>query len=546
MLSSKPWKQLAGCFIGLSAALALLVTTAVACDTPVYRYAMYRWEPAPYEIYYFHEEPISDEAAKLHEQIQATSRSEENPANVMFVPVPLKEDTELKRIPPDVKAAWTKQENPVIPSYMVVSPHGGQLHSGDLDQATFKALLDSPARSDIAKQLEEGKACVMVLLTGSDEAANTEAEKAVKTLFKDIAEGKVELYTMPPAYGFAGDEQPEPPKIEFGYVKVKRDDPQEKWLVDFLLSLEPDLKDEQFANQAMVFGVFGRGRALPPFVGKGINPDNLLDCIDFVTGACSCTVKDQNPGMDLLFTKDWWSAAEKLANAFGAEEGNEPQYGAADFFPQLMIPAGEEDGAAEAQAAPDDATMQVAAAQDQPPSEPADSPQTPAADSTAGDSTAEDGGEQPADKKPADAPAEQAPAGDDQQDPAQQKTAAKDGVDQETATTEKDEQDGAQPEPATAGQQAEDAGDEAAEMDAVGTETIIGIDERDTGEAEEPAAESHAAPTDSNTTSPESAHGAVQHDLEPTGTVGILAVGAGIAISLVLLFALTFVVLRPK
>ena len=26
----------------------------LACETPVYRYAMYRWEPAPFEIYFFH------------------------------------------------------------------------------------------------------------------------------------------------------------------------------------------------------------------------------------------------------------------------------------------------------------------------------------------------------------------------------------------------------------------------------------------------------------------------------------------------------------
>ena len=40
-------------------ALALTICGLVilqACETPVYRYAMYRWNPAPYEIYYFHNE----------------------------------------------------------------------------------------------------------------------------------------------------------------------------------------------------------------------------------------------------------------------------------------------------------------------------------------------------------------------------------------------------------------------------------------------------------------------------------------------------------
>ena len=130
-------------------------------------------------------------------------------------------------------------------------------------------------------------------------------------------------------------------RLEVGFVKVARDDAQEKWLVDSLLSMEQDLKAEEFASQPMMFVVFGRGRGLPPCVGKGINRDNLLDCVDFITGACSCTVKDQNPGMDLLFTMDWNAAAENIAKKFGFEEGNEYAMAPEDLFPQLMIPSGQ-------------------------------------------------------------------------------------------------------------------------------------------------------------------------------------------------------------
>ena len=58
-------------------------------------------------------------------------------------------------------------------------------------------------------------------------------------------------------------------------MKVDRDDPKEYWFVESLLSMEEDLKDEQWFDKPMVFFVFGRGRALPPCVGKGINEDNL-------------------------------------------------------------------------------------------------------------------------------------------------------------------------------------------------------------------------------------------------------------------------------
>jgi hypothetical protein len=42
--------------------------------------------------------------------------------------------------------------------------------------------------------------------------------------------------------------------------------------------------------------------------------------------------------MDLLFAYDWYTAADNLANQFGAEEGNEYRMGAEDYFPDLIIP----------------------------------------------------------------------------------------------------------------------------------------------------------------------------------------------------------------
>ncbi len=40
-------------------------------------------------------------------------------------------------------------------------------------------------------------------------------------------------------------------------------------------------------------------------MGAGINADNLRESAAFVTGACSCQVKEQNPGFDLLLNADW-------------------------------------------------------------------------------------------------------------------------------------------------------------------------------------------------------------------------------------------------
>ena len=306
-----------------------LVSTASACSTPVFRYAMYRWEPAPYEVYYFHRGPLDEQVAEQHQWLKAVARSEERPANLFVLAVDLEEDPELGSVPGDIRQRWQSLEDPQTPCYLVVTPQGVPIHRGDLQRADVQALIDSPARQQIVQQLAEGKAGVMVLLTGSDDAANAAAEKVVRDFAADVAGGKIQMYT-PPAVGVfpsvpepGEQDEPSKPAVEIGYVRMDREDPGERWTVQSLLSMEPDLKDEQFAAQPMMFVLFGRGRALPPCVGQGIHRNNLLHCLDFVTGPCSCTVKDQNPGLDLLFAADWHRAAERLAARAGGEEGSE-------------------------------------------------------------------------------------------------------------------------------------------------------------------------------------------------------------------------------
>jgi hypothetical protein len=85
-------------------------------------------------------------------------------------------------------------------------------------------------------------------------------------------------------------------------VRVPRGVAAEQPLVEMLLGSEPDLIE---FDEPMVFPVFGRGRALLPLIGAGITADNVLESASFLVGACSCEVKDLNPGFDLLLAADW-------------------------------------------------------------------------------------------------------------------------------------------------------------------------------------------------------------------------------------------------
>jgi hypothetical protein len=348
-------------------AVGSLARRALACDTPVYRYAMYRWEATPYELYYFHRKAPSAEAAEIQEMVDRASRDKKARANVVYLPVNLDEDEKLVNVPADVKQAWEAQENPQVPCYMLVTPRGVQVYQGDIDKADVAALLESPARAKVARLLEEGSTGVFLFLEGKDAAANKAALEAAGTVIADVEAGNIKLYsgavdmfpgapkaaTADAADADGDDDEKDTDKSEkdgtkhqVGLIRIARDDAQEVWLRRMLMATERDLA--KYGDEPMLFAVYGRGRALPAFIGKGISRDNLLDCLYFISGACSCTVKEQNPGVDLLVRHDWNAAAAKLAEKFGSEEGND-KFGVENLFPELVFaPPAKAGGASDA------------------------------------------------------------------------------------------------------------------------------------------------------------------------------------------------------
>ena len=48
-----------------------------------------------------------------------------------------------------------------------------------------------------------------------------------------------------------------------------------------------------------------------PLIVKGIHAANILEASAYLCGACSCEIKEQNPGIDLLMTADWEPVATK-------------------------------------------------------------------------------------------------------------------------------------------------------------------------------------------------------------------------------------------
>jgi hypothetical protein len=310
--------------IGLAAAIAILAAWpaaprwALACNTPVYRYAMYNWRSAPFFVFYFHEGEVADEDRAVNQTIAGLTENLPPQANLKIELVNVSDQKQIDRLPEFVVQAWKSHQGGQLPAHVVVSPWGAPIFAGRLNTASAASLIDSPARQRLGELLTEGHAAVMILLTCPDEDENKKAEQVLAELCKRAGAGEipVELGLPLQVPGAApGETGPpdagDPNRLQIAVLKVERKDPAEEFFVRILMAVEPDL--EEYAGQPMIFAGYGRGRTMEPYIGKGITPDNLVDVAAFLAGACSCLVKEQNPGVDLLVKWDWEATADELA-----------------------------------------------------------------------------------------------------------------------------------------------------------------------------------------------------------------------------------------
>jgi hypothetical protein len=132
--------------------------------------------------------------------------------------------------------------------------------------------------------------------------------------------------------------------MRFSVLEIDPADSDEQFLTSLLKGFEPDSIDN---GQPLVVPVFGRGRALEVIPAGQVNAGLVEDLTLFLCGACSCQVKERNPGFDLLISAKWEAElfgenAEMMATKFSTEE---EEIG----LPVLLeIPSGKADSEVEA------------------------------------------------------------------------------------------------------------------------------------------------------------------------------------------------------
>jgi hypothetical protein len=242
--------------------LVLAGILSLACTTKVSEWVLLNSPSNQYTLVYYHNTALPEALVKQNSEIAIETKD----ANIL-----------LKNV---------LSKGIVNPYYALF--YRGRLFNKYNDLSELASLAHSPLRKKIAGELMAGKLCVMLYLkTGDSEKDSGGIDVMRKTVasspFRDI----------------------------ITIIELDRKDPEEKHFISMLLNVEDDLTN---IREPMLFGIFGRLKALEPLLAKGITEENINLMIDFLTADCSCLIKDNLPGTDILYASKWENPSPALVN----------------------------------------------------------------------------------------------------------------------------------------------------------------------------------------------------------------------------------------
>jgi hypothetical protein len=286
---------------GVMLAWLSVACAAQACDTPVFRYALERWTPSIYGILVFHQGPLAEKDQAIIKALKDGSLSEDGYGNYDVLAVDLA--TEKRE---SILNFWKTQTNTSLP-WMVVrygesDPEAPSAWAGPLAADSVLKLVQSPARAELARRVGNGDAVAWMFLDCPDKAKNESTYKTLDSLLKQ-AEPTIEL----PPTQFDDPTNITKLKMNFPIIRIAHGDPAEAGTVAMLVHRGDE--STKF-DEPVVVPVFGRGRALALVPGSEISEELVQAATGFLLGACSCEIKEQNPGFDLLISANWGAALE--------------------------------------------------------------------------------------------------------------------------------------------------------------------------------------------------------------------------------------------
>lgn len=235
---------------------------SLACTTKVSEWVLLNSLPDRYLLVYYHNGTVSDAVKLKNSELENRLKT----ANVTF---------------------RQAQKEDIKQSYFALY-YNNRLFSEYADYNAVKGLESSVLRDQIAKELMAGKLFVMLYLKTGNRAKDEQGLLAIKNSVASSPFGNI-----------------------ITVVELERNNVEEEHLVSMLLNVESDLKT---ISEPMLFGIFGRFRVLEPLVAKGISEENIRLMIDFLTADCSCVIKDDLPGLSILYKINWENPQPALVN----------------------------------------------------------------------------------------------------------------------------------------------------------------------------------------------------------------------------------------
>ncbi len=294
----------------IGAAAAVLAGGALlACNVPVFRYALERWHSDDYELYVFHRGALGQDESAACAWLAERATAPEGRANLLVAAVDVGAPMD-----PSAQEVWKDRRPAALPWAVLRYPRSAGIKDdaweGAFSAAAARAIVDSPARRELGLRLLGGDAAVWVLLESGDRGKDDAAAAALAGLLGKL-EKTLELPPQDPAGGevlgedAAGGAAAEVPplRLSFTLMRVPRGGGAEDMLASMLRGTERELR--ALDGEPLVFPVFGRGRALYALAGAGITEDNVSPACEFLAGPCSCEIKAFNPGTDLLMAVPW-------------------------------------------------------------------------------------------------------------------------------------------------------------------------------------------------------------------------------------------------
>ncbi|MBK8037986.1 MAG: hypothetical protein IPK22_12785 [Verrucomicrobiaceae bacterium] len=271
-------------FVALSLFWIALTQVVEGCTIPVFRYALDRWEADRFKLVLPAEVAAKPEMVDLMRPLRAggkanldivTDRSGQTKAATLFFPRD------------EAQAAW----------------------SGELSSASLAELLDSPGRKQLLKHILEGDSVTWVLVDGATPTDEESAQRISKRLafLEQAAALPIQDPNDPDSQLGPGPEL----RLKFQVLRLRQDEAAEKPLIAMLAGP----KGRVDAKRPFAAAVFGRGRVLGAWQLDELDDAGLEDACMFLIGRCSCRLKNENPGWDLLMNVDWPKRLEETQQA---------------------------------------------------------------------------------------------------------------------------------------------------------------------------------------------------------------------------------------